>query len=93
MTANLCISVVWVEKKKKKKSRPTDPFFSRHVTVNNFFFLALFMKTLFSVGPYKLFQQKKICFLLGQMWSTACRYSDFDCVIDNLVSNPDFSQR
>ena len=26
---------------KEKKSRPTDPFFSRHVTVNTPFFLAL----------------------------------------------------
>ena len=35
MTADMCISVVWVAK--KKKSRPTDPFFSRHVTVNTTF--------------------------------------------------------
>ena len=41
MTADICISVDWVEnnnkkkkKKKKEKKRPTDPFFSRHVTVN-----------------------------------------------------------
>ena len=33
MTANMCISVVWIEKKNKKskqKSWPTEPFFSRH---------------------------------------------------------------
>ena len=30
MTANMCILVVWVE----KKSRPTDQLFLRHVTVN-----------------------------------------------------------
>ena len=48
MTANMCISVVWVEQKKKskkkKKSRPTDPFFSRHVTVNTtFYFLPIIL--------------------------------------------------
>ena len=37
MTANMCISVVWVEKN-QKKSRPTDLFFFRHVTVNTTFF-------------------------------------------------------
>ena len=38
MTVNICISK---KKKKKKESQPTDPFFSRHVTVNTTFFLGL----------------------------------------------------
>ena len=42
MTANMCISVVWGEKKKKKKKKinPALPthFFSRHVTVNTTLF-------------------------------------------------------